>query len=165
MSQMPSYDRTRHTLPRVHVVVPRHQGYTESGMMHAVVTIPSRDLREAITIRELARQTPVQVPTSIDTRDGDMLPRGGCSHAATRLSTRGRQQAQSSTDTGASRAEAQPRRTCHVDVGLTCHERMLKTIFTFSRLVTITATRMLDSTTTSEFAMHNSNTLVRFIMI
>ena len=68
MSQMPSYDRTRHTLPRVHVVVPRHQNYTESGMMHAVVTIPSRDLREAITVRELARQTPVVVPTTIDTR-------------------------------------------------------------------------------------------------
>ena len=68
MSQMPSYDRTRHTLPRVHVVVPRHQTYTESGMMHAVITIPSRDLREAITIRELARQTPVDVPTHIDPR-------------------------------------------------------------------------------------------------
>ena len=68
MSQMPSYDRTRHTLPRVHVVVPWHQNYTESGMMHAVVTIPSRDLHEAIAVRELARQTPVTVPTSIDTR-------------------------------------------------------------------------------------------------
>ena len=67
MSQMPSYDRTRHTLPRVRVV-PRHQTYTESGMMHAVVTIPSRDLREAIAVRELARQTPATVPTSIDTR-------------------------------------------------------------------------------------------------
>ena len=68
VSQMPSYDRTRHALPRVHVVVPRRQTYTESGMMHAVVTIPSRDLREAIAVRELARQTPVTVPTSIDTR-------------------------------------------------------------------------------------------------
>ena len=68
MSQMPSYDRTRHTLPRVHVVVPRHQSYTGSGRCHAVITISSRDLRETITIRELARQTPVQVPTSIDTR-------------------------------------------------------------------------------------------------
>ena len=68
VSQLPSYDRTRHTLPRVHVVVPRHQSFTESGMRHAVITISSRDLREANTIRELARQTPVQVPTSIDTR-------------------------------------------------------------------------------------------------
>jgi len=66
--QLPSWDGTRHSLPRVHVVVPRNQNLTDSGLCHAVITIPSRDLREAITIRELARQTPVPVPRTIDTR-------------------------------------------------------------------------------------------------
>ena len=60
--------QSRHVLPRIHVVVPRDKGFTESGMYHAVITVISRDLREAIAIRELARQTVVQVPTSIDTR-------------------------------------------------------------------------------------------------
>lgn len=68
VSQMPSWDGTRHTLPRVHVLVPMNQGLTESGLCHAVITIDSRDLREALTIREVARQTPVPVPRDIDTR-------------------------------------------------------------------------------------------------
>ena len=68
VSQLPSWDGTRHTLPRVHVVIPRNQNLTESGLCHAVITIPSRDLREAITIRELARQTPVIVPKFVDDR-------------------------------------------------------------------------------------------------
>ena len=67
-ARLPSFDRSRHVLPRIHEVVPRDQGFTESGMCHAVITVISRDLREAIAIRELARQTVVQVPTSIDTR-------------------------------------------------------------------------------------------------
>ena len=37
-----------------------------SGLIHAIITITSRDLREAITIREMARQTPVDVPGNID---------------------------------------------------------------------------------------------------
>ena len=37
-----------------------------SGLIHAIITITSRDLHEAITIREMARQTPVDVPGNID---------------------------------------------------------------------------------------------------
>ena len=68
VARMPSFDPTRHVLPRAHVVVPRHQPCNESGHRHAVITIPSQNLREAITIREVARQTLVQVPTHIDRR-------------------------------------------------------------------------------------------------
>ena len=39
-----------------------------SGLIHAIITITSRDLREAITIREMARQTPVDVPGNINNR-------------------------------------------------------------------------------------------------
>ena len=53
-ARLPSFDRSRHVLPRIHEVVPRDQGFTESGMCHAVITVISRDLREAIAIRELA---------------------------------------------------------------------------------------------------------------
>ena len=47
-----------------------------------MITVSARDLREAITIRELARQTPVYVLTSIDLRGRQyaspwwMQPRG-----------------------------------------------------------------------------------------
>ena len=66
--RMPSFDRTRHRLPQAHVHIPRGQGRTQSGLIHAIITITSRDLREAITIREMARQTPVDVPGNIDNR-------------------------------------------------------------------------------------------------
>ena len=68
VARMASFDATRHVLPRTHVVVPRHQRGTESGHRHAVITIPSQNLREAITIREVARQTLVPVPLHIDPR-------------------------------------------------------------------------------------------------
>ena len=68
MARLPSYDRSRHFLPRCHVTVPRNQQPTESGACHAVITIGSRNFLEAVTIRELARQTPVDVPTHIDPR-------------------------------------------------------------------------------------------------
>ena len=68
VSRMASFDVARHVLPRTHVVAPRHQPGTESGHRHAVITIPSQSLREAITICEVARQTLVQVTTHIDRR-------------------------------------------------------------------------------------------------
>ena len=40
VARMPSFDATRHVLPRTHVVVPRHQPGAESGHRHAVITIP-----------------------------------------------------------------------------------------------------------------------------
>ena len=52
VARMPSFDPTRHVLPRTHVVVPRHQPGAESGHRHAVITIRSQHLRAAITIRE-----------------------------------------------------------------------------------------------------------------
>ena len=66
--RMPRFERGRRKLPEHHVVVPRRQGPTESGRYRLIITIPSRDLREAITIREMARQTPAKVPAEIDTR-------------------------------------------------------------------------------------------------
>ncbi|MFM7980648.1 MAG: hypothetical protein ACKPKO_15145, partial [Candidatus Fonsibacter sp.] len=62
---MPSFDRTRHRLPEHHVGVPSRQSPTDSGLYHVIITIPSRDLCEAITIREMAMQTPVHVPATI----------------------------------------------------------------------------------------------------
>ena len=67
-TRLPCFARTRHTLPQHHVTVPRDQGRTVSGMCRAVITIISRDLREAVTLREVARQTVVQVPVDIDPR-------------------------------------------------------------------------------------------------
>ena len=40
----------------------------ESGLRHAIVAIPCRDLREAVTVRELARQSIVPAPSHIDQR-------------------------------------------------------------------------------------------------
>ena len=40
----------------------------ESGLRHAIVAIPRRDLREAVTVRELARQSIVPAPSHIDQR-------------------------------------------------------------------------------------------------
>ena len=67
--RMPSFDRLRHTLPGCHIVVPRDQPRTRSGHSHAVLTITLQDLRGAITIREMARQTQVVVPRDIDNRE------------------------------------------------------------------------------------------------
>ena len=66
--RMPSFEADRHVLPEHHVVVPRDQGRTDTGLRHVIITITSRDLREAITIREMARQTMVTVPRWLDTR-------------------------------------------------------------------------------------------------
>ncbi len=55
-----------------------------SGLIHAIITITSRDLREAITIREMAWHTPAHVPAEMDTRERRyasiwwMQPRGDC---------------------------------------------------------------------------------------
>ena len=43
-------------------------GRTDSELRRAIITITSRDLREAITIREMARQTVVPVPHWLDSR-------------------------------------------------------------------------------------------------
>ena len=67
-SRLPSFDPAVHVLPRFHIIVPPNQPGTESGLRHAIVTIPCRDLREAVTARELARQTLVPVPLHIDPR-------------------------------------------------------------------------------------------------
>ena len=67
-NRMPSFEAGRHVLPEHHVVVPRDQGRTDTGLRHAIITITSRDLREAITIREMARQTVVTVPRWLDSR-------------------------------------------------------------------------------------------------
>ena len=40
----------------------------ESGLRHAIVAIPCRDLRDAVTVRELARQSIVPAPSHIDQR-------------------------------------------------------------------------------------------------
>ena len=67
-ARLPSFDPAIHVLPRIHVIVPPNQPGTESGLRHAIVTIPCKDLREAVTARELARQSIVAVPTQIDQR-------------------------------------------------------------------------------------------------
>ena len=65
---MPSFDKTRRRLLAHHVVLPRGQGRTRFGLIQAIITMTLRDLREAITIREMARQTPAHVPAEIDVR-------------------------------------------------------------------------------------------------
>ena len=50
------------------MIVPRDEGRTDSELRHAIITITSRDLCEAITIREMARQTVVTVPHWLDSR-------------------------------------------------------------------------------------------------
>ena len=65
-AHMASYEAGRRVLPEHPVVVPRDQGRTDTGLRHAIITIISRDLREAITIREMARQTVVTVPHWFD---------------------------------------------------------------------------------------------------
>ena len=49
-------------------VVPEHQQPAASGAIHAVVTACTRDLMEAVTLREAARNIVVPVPTEIDAR-------------------------------------------------------------------------------------------------
>ena len=49
-------------------VIPEHQQSARSGAIHAVVTVCTRDLTEALTLREVARPIVVPVPTEIDAR-------------------------------------------------------------------------------------------------
>ena len=67
-TRLPSFDPAVHVLPRFHAIVPPNQPGTESGLRHAIVTVPCKDLREAVTARELARQTLVPVPLHIGPR-------------------------------------------------------------------------------------------------
>ena len=49
-------------------VVPEHHQVAASGAIHAVITACTRDLTEALTLREVARQIVVPAPTEIDAR-------------------------------------------------------------------------------------------------
>ena len=66
--RMPSWDPAVHSLCMHHAVVPTGQTRTASGAVHAVVTAATVDLREAVTLREVARQIVVDVPLDIDPR-------------------------------------------------------------------------------------------------
>ena len=55
-------------------VIPEHQQSAHSGAIHAVVTARTRDLTEALTLREVARQIVVPVPTEIDARGRRLAP-------------------------------------------------------------------------------------------
>ena len=50
-----------------HCVIPQRQA-ADSGAIHAIITACTRDLREALTLREVARQIVVPVPREIDER-------------------------------------------------------------------------------------------------
>ena len=105
------------------MIVPRDQGRTDSELRHAIITITSRDLREAMAIREMARQTVFTVPRWLARVASGWHPRGGCSHAVRRRGgTCGDRS--STSDTRGSRAarEAGPRRS-HVNLGQTWHGR------------------------------------------
>ena len=63
---MPSFDPRAHKLPYHATIAPRTQA--GSGARVAIVTVPGRDFQEALTIREIVRNTLVPVPRHIDTR-------------------------------------------------------------------------------------------------
>ena len=67
-ARQPSFDRQTHRLPRLHVHIPAQVSRTESGAKHAIITVCTNEFTEAHTVYELARQTWIPVPTSIDAR-------------------------------------------------------------------------------------------------
>ena len=66
---MPGWDVTRHVLPMHSVTIPPNATVTHSGAVHAIVTVGSRDLREAQTLMEVARKISVPVPENVDMRE------------------------------------------------------------------------------------------------
>ena len=66
---MPGWEVTRHTLPMHSVTIPAHATVTDSGAVHAIVIVGSRDLREALTLMEVARKISVLVPENVDMRE------------------------------------------------------------------------------------------------
>ena len=68
-SRLPIWDSARNVLCMHTCVVPEHQQLAASGAIHAVVTSCTRDLVEAVTLREAARNIVVPVPPEIDARD------------------------------------------------------------------------------------------------
>ena len=66
---MPSWDCTRHVLPMHSVTIPANATVTDSGAVHAIVTAGSRDLREALTLMEVARKIGAPVPENVDMRE------------------------------------------------------------------------------------------------
>ena len=53
-THLPSFFPATMALPFHRVVVPHGQGRTESGLCHAVIMVPSRNLCEAVSIKQLA---------------------------------------------------------------------------------------------------------------
>jgi len=51
------------------VTIPENATVTASGAVHAIVTVSSRDLREALTLREVARKIVVPAPENVDVRE------------------------------------------------------------------------------------------------
>ena len=63
---MPSFDTRLHEIPFIHVTIGDRPA--ASGARIAIITMPSRNYDEALTIFELVRQTKVPLPRSMDTR-------------------------------------------------------------------------------------------------
>ena len=63
---MPSFDTRLHDIPFIHDTIGERPA--ASGARIALITVPSRNYDEALTIFELVRQTKVPVPRSMDTR-------------------------------------------------------------------------------------------------
>ena len=66
---MPGWDVTRHTLPMHSVTIPANATVTDSGAVHAIVTVGSRDLKQALTLMEAARKIAVPLPENVDMRE------------------------------------------------------------------------------------------------
>ena len=67
-TRLPKWDSAKHVLCMRTCVVPEHQQPAASGAIHAVVTTCTRDLMEAVTLREAARNIVAPVPTDLDAR-------------------------------------------------------------------------------------------------
>ena len=63
---MPSFDTDIQDMPFIHVVIGGRQA--ASGARIAIITGPSWDYAEALTIFELVRQTVLPAPSNIDAR-------------------------------------------------------------------------------------------------
>ena len=66
---MPDWDVTRHMLPMHSVTIPPNATVIHSGAVHAIVTVGSRDLKQALTLKDGARKIKVPVPESVDMRE------------------------------------------------------------------------------------------------
>ena len=64
--RMHNYNPEIHDLPFHHVTIGQSQA--SSGARVAIVTVPSEDLREAMTMFQICRATQVPVPRHIDAR-------------------------------------------------------------------------------------------------